>query len=148
MENKFNLNFVRFETSRACGIYDQNNLISLIESAFLTVKPDLLEEIPGAKRMNVFCAWDKMGGDDVKYNKSRLFCDPYHHRDRQRKLSERLTSTGGELLSIHGQTLTEYAPGTSIGVSLFDINGIGVDDYVKSILTHPKRWLDALITVE
>jgi hypothetical protein len=147
MVNNINLHFQRSETPQSCGIYDQNSLLGLIESAFVAARPSILTHTPGGIKMLLSCAWDS-GGDDVKLNKSRIFCDSYHYRDRRRKLSERLSSVGSHFSTVHGQTLTQHISGPIIIVSLFDINGVGVDDYVKSILNNPDAWLDALLTVD
>lgn len=144
-DQKFNIYFRTFEQPKACGLYDQNNLIGLIEAAFRTVQEDLA---PHPKHetvgLSLWCAWD--GGEHGRLNHSRLFCDTGMHRGIHRRLSERLTTVGQNLVSCHSQTATQFANTKGIGISLFDINGVGVDEYVKSILTNPKDWLNALIT--
>lgn len=142
-ELKVNIYFRTFETPKACGIYDQNNLIGLIESALRTVQPDLAPHPRHeAVGLSLWCAWD--GGENARFNRSRLFCDTTFHRVLPRRLSERLTAVGQNLVSVHSQTSTQFASSKGIGISLFDVNGVGVDEYVKSILTRPKEWLDAL----
>jgi len=147
MANNINITFKRFEAPRACGFYDQNNMISLIEAAFLKEDPTLMTFKPSAPSIFLFCAWDWSNGN-LRQNRSRIFCDNFHFGAmKQKLLACTLTDLGASFSGVHGRTKTQHASGPKVGVSFFDVNGLGVDDYVRAILENPKHWLEALVPV-
>ena len=147
MANDINITFKRFAEPRGCGFYDQNNMVSLIESAFLKEDSTLLTFKPGAPHIYLFCAWD-WSNADLRQNRSRIVCDNYHYGAAKKKaLACVLTDLGASFSGIHGRTKTQHSSGAKVGISFFDINGLGVGDYVKAILENPKHWLEALVPV-
>lgn len=145
MGSKFNLAFRHYPEPRSCGIYNQNTLIGLIQSAFLQVEPNLLLQHPGADLMEIWCGWDDSMSDTAFCNQSRLYYDRHYYKDRLRSLSQQLSNAGARAVASHTRTANHHRSGRIVGVSLFDINGTNVDAYVKSILTSPDWWLNALI---